>query len=136
MQLRTARLCLDCEELHDAQQCPVCTSESFAFISRWVPSPERRTGPGTRTPPPPAPPPPEAAVYRHLLVADAVRPKAVRFLKRGAVGLAAVSLARWAWRQYAHEKTSTRIRTREVRQEASRKDEHGQDGATEVGQVR
>lgn len=38
-----ARLCLDCEEVHDAQQCPVCASEVFAYVSRWVPAPERRT---------------------------------------------------------------------------------------------
>jgi hypothetical protein len=42
MQLRTARLCLDCEEIHDAQQCPICASETFAYITRWVPAPERR----------------------------------------------------------------------------------------------
>jgi hypothetical protein len=42
MQLRMARLCLDCEEVHDAQQCPVCASESFAFLTRWIPAPERR----------------------------------------------------------------------------------------------
>ena len=45
MQLRIARLCLDCDELHDAQQCPVCTSETFAYITRWVPAPERRKRP-------------------------------------------------------------------------------------------
>ena len=39
MQLRNARLCLDCEEVHDAAHCPACASESFAFITRWVPSP-------------------------------------------------------------------------------------------------
>src|SRR5688572_11108241 len=43
MQLRVARLCLDCEELHDSQRCPVCASEIFAYVSRWVPTPERRT---------------------------------------------------------------------------------------------
>ena len=43
MQLRVARLCLDCEELHDAQQCPVCASETFAYLTKWVPAPERRT---------------------------------------------------------------------------------------------
>jgi hypothetical protein len=36
---------MDCDELHDAQQCPVCTSETFAYISRWVPAPERRKRP-------------------------------------------------------------------------------------------
>ena len=42
MQLRNARLCLDCEELHEDPQCPLCASESFAFLSRWVPAEERR----------------------------------------------------------------------------------------------
>ena len=39
MQLRNARLCLDCEEVHESQQCPSCASESFVFITRWVPAP-------------------------------------------------------------------------------------------------
>ena len=42
MQLKIARLCLDCEEIHDLQHCPVCASETFAYISRWVAAPERR----------------------------------------------------------------------------------------------
>jgi hypothetical protein len=45
MQLRKARLCIDCEELHDQWQCPVCASETFAFITRWMPAPERRKKP-------------------------------------------------------------------------------------------
>ena len=45
MQLRMARLCLDCEEEHDAQQCPVCASETFAYLTRWVAAPERRSKP-------------------------------------------------------------------------------------------
>ena len=45
MQLRVARVCLDCEEVHDAAECPVCASESFAFLSRWVPAQERRANP-------------------------------------------------------------------------------------------
>jgi hypothetical protein len=44
MQLRNARLCLDCEELHETQQCPICASESFVFLTRWVPAEERRRG--------------------------------------------------------------------------------------------
>ena len=43
MQLRSARLCLDCEEVHDANVCPACASEIFAYITRWIPAPERRT---------------------------------------------------------------------------------------------
>ncbi len=45
MQLRKARLCIDCEELHDQWRCPVCASETFAFITRWMPAPERRKKP-------------------------------------------------------------------------------------------
>jgi hypothetical protein len=93
VQLHNARLCLDCEEVHDLVRCPACASESFAFLERWVPAPD-----GSR--PPKAQPPPEAAVYRRLMVADAMRPKAYRLLKRGAIGLMAVSLARWAWRRH------------------------------------
>jgi hypothetical protein len=42
MQLRVARLCLDCEELHVADACPVCASQRYAFLSAWLPSEERR----------------------------------------------------------------------------------------------
>jgi hypothetical protein len=42
MQLRAARLCLDCEELHVDDRCPVCASEQYAFLSAWLPSEERR----------------------------------------------------------------------------------------------
>ena len=42
MQLRKARLCLDCEELHVDDSCPHCASESYAFLSNWLPSEERR----------------------------------------------------------------------------------------------
>jgi hypothetical protein len=42
MQLRVARLCLDCEELHSENRCPRCASDSFAFLSTWLPSEERR----------------------------------------------------------------------------------------------
>ena len=42
MQLRAARLCLDCEELHVADVCPICASASYAFLSTWLPSEERR----------------------------------------------------------------------------------------------
>jgi len=42
MQLRVARLCLDCEELHVADRCPICASDQYAFLSSWLPSEERR----------------------------------------------------------------------------------------------
>jgi hypothetical protein len=92
VQLRTARLCLDCEEIHDAQQCPVCASDDFAFISRWIPAPERRAE-SRRTPTPP-----QAAAYQQLLGAEAREPKVARILKQGAFGIAAIGLAGWLWR--------------------------------------
>jgi hypothetical protein len=56
MQLRVARLCLDCEELHVAEVCPICASESFAYLSTWLPSEERRKWRRGRGPAPePAP---------------------------------------------------------------------------------
>src|SRR5262245_9661107 len=42
MQLRVARLCLDCEELHTENRCPRCASDSYAFLSTWLPTEERR----------------------------------------------------------------------------------------------
>lgn len=42
MQLRVARLCLDCEELFIGDSCPVCASRRYAFLSAWLPSHERR----------------------------------------------------------------------------------------------
>ena len=45
MQLRVARLCVDCEEVHDSQRCPVCASETFSYLKKWVPVEERRTHP-------------------------------------------------------------------------------------------
>jgi hypothetical protein len=45
MQLRIARLCLDCEDIHDSQRCPVCASETFSYLTKWVPVEERRARP-------------------------------------------------------------------------------------------
>ena len=49
MQLTTARLCMNCDEVHDAQACPVCVSETFVYMTRWVP----RSQPVTRRAVPP-----------------------------------------------------------------------------------
>jgi len=79
MQLRVARLCMDCEELHDQQQCPVCASESFAYVSRWVPVRERRFQPRAPTAPAPQQAPSRTATY-------------------GALGLAIAGVAGWWWK--------------------------------------
>ena len=90
MKLPNARLCLDCDEVHDELQCPACASESFAFIKRWVEAPERGRTPVTNE---------EriekAATYRALLAADP-QPKLSRRLIRGGVaGLAVLGAAGW-----------------------------------------
>ena len=76
MQLRSARLCLDCEELHEDPQCPVCTSEAFVYITRWIPVDARRTR--KRTVPRPS-----------------SRPRVSHVVGGGAVGLAVLAAARW-----------------------------------------
>src|SRR5262245_11158888 len=79
MQLRTARLCLDCEEVHEGQQCPVCASESFVYLTRWVPVEERR-------------------VRRQRPQLAASEPsRTARWARRGAVGIAAIAVSRWLW---------------------------------------
>jgi hypothetical protein len=92
MQLHVARLCLDCQEVHDARTCPRCTSESFALLSRWVPAPERRAKAR-----PPAEPN-QADAYRQLLASDADEQPSHRWLKRGAL-LAVVGVGGWLWRR-------------------------------------
>jgi hypothetical protein len=92
MQLRIARLCLDCEELHEAQPCPVCASESFAYISRWVPAPERRRQPRPRTSA-------DADTYAQML-----HPSRGSSLRRkvvgGVAGMTALSIAGWLWQRW------------------------------------
>ncbi len=81
MQLRNARLCLDCEELHADAQCPVCASESFTYLTRWVPADERRH---RNRPVHPKPLPPPAA------------PRS-RWVAGGMMGLTAFAVGRWLW---------------------------------------
>jgi hypothetical protein len=80
MQLRSARLCLDCEELHEEGQCPICASEAFVFLTRWVPVDDRRVRnrSGLRPAAPPA--------------------RVSRLVKGGAVGFAVLATARWLLR--------------------------------------
>jgi hypothetical protein len=92
MQLRNARLCLDCEEVHESQQCPLCASETFVFITRWVPAPERRQKPRAATPPPA---PDTLDTYREMLSPEPQDGAGWRFVKRGALGLALFGVAGW-----------------------------------------
>jgi hypothetical protein len=91
MQLRDARLCLDCDEVHDAAICPVCGSESFTYISRWVPAPDPDRPPRQKTSE-------QATLYRELLSTGGPPSKERRLLKGGLLGLTALGIASWAWR--------------------------------------
>jgi hypothetical protein len=88
MQLRNARLCLNCEEIHAAAHCPVCTSESFAYVSRWIPPEERRTEPRAASMQPPQTAPQSARP---------VAPRPMRWVKRGAAGVAVLAASRILW---------------------------------------
>jgi hypothetical protein len=78
MQLRNARLCLNCEEIHASAHCPVCTSESFAYVSRWIPAEERRR---------------EARPLQPLAPSSGRN----RWVKRGAAGVAVLAASRLLW---------------------------------------
>jgi hypothetical protein len=92
MQLHAARLCIDCQEIHDSQTCPVCSSESFAYISRWIPAPERRAKPRPASTGSAG----DVDTYRRLLSDEHAPSATSRWLKRGAFGFAALSAAAWA----------------------------------------
>ena len=95
MQLHVARLCLDCEEVHDAQICPRCTSETFAFLSRWIPARERRANPRSEEPKPPRP----------VIAPEEPAKSRGRWVRRGAV-LAALGLGGLLWSQKATKPAS------------------------------
>jgi hypothetical protein len=98
MQLRVARLCLDCEEIHAARTCPRCTSETFALISRWVPAPERRARPRPDTT--------EADTSRELLAEPEEQPASHRWLKGGAM-LATIGFGGWLLRRQSQKDRSS-----------------------------
>ena len=107
MQLRVARLCLDCEDVHDGQQCPVCASETFVYLTRWVPAPERRTNPRANAEPertPQRPPAGPSATSKKKLVGY------------GVLGVGLVGLAEWFLRGRARiEAAAERSNTGELR---------------------
>ena len=104
MRLDDARLCLDCEEIHDEQECPTCGSEAYAFLKRWI----KTTGNGGErrreiAPPPAAPALRQPATedqldaWRRIVEGRPAPPGKGKLVVRGLVGLAAMGLAGWAW---------------------------------------
>ena len=89
MQLRNARLCLNCEEIHAATHCPVCTSDSFAYVSRWIPPEERRGEPRR--------PSISAGSIPASAPAKPTAPPHMRWVKRGAAGVAVLAASRLLW---------------------------------------
>ena len=84
-----ARLCLDCDEVHDEYRCPACASDQFSYLTRWVPVPERPDRP--RRPRPPVEPRPEVEVYRRLIHGEPPTPRRGRLVTRALMGLGAAA---------------------------------------------
>jgi hypothetical protein len=97
MQLRDARLCADCDEVHDAQQCPHCASERFSYLSRWVPLPPDRMRARPTTSP-------EAEVYRQLINPENSQPSR-GILRHGLMGVAAAGVLGWLWQSASRART-------------------------------
>jgi hypothetical protein len=105
-------LCLDCEEIHESQICPLCSSEAFAYLTRWIqPAVERELE--RRDAERPADPSPRAGyprtpeqveAYRQLLEGNPPLPRS-GLVTGGVLGLAAVSLAGWAIRASARKRS-------------------------------
>jgi hypothetical protein len=102
MQLREARLCANCDEVHDEPYCPHCTSDQFHYLTRWVPLPEERMRPRPTTSP-------AAEAYRQLInpAEKGAKPRMGSIVKRGVVGLTAVSVFGLLWRSAARARAET-----------------------------
>ena len=123
MRLMNARLCLDCEEVHDQQHCPVCSSESFAFLTRWV-TPSDTVAAAEATPPRTSRPPDQidrrepvdrreqVDAYRQILNPTPQTGKRGRIVARGALGLALLGVARMLWRAAPDQRPSPDSRTK------------------------
>jgi hypothetical protein len=96
MRLAVARLCLDCEEVHDGDRCPVCRSETFAFLKRWVlPAALAEGNLRVRQNVRPAANPEQVKTYQQLLKPDRLPSRSL--LARGALGLAILGAVRLVW---------------------------------------
>ena len=103
MRLDDARLCLDCEEIHNERECPSCGSEAFAFLKRWIKTsaPPRDASAAERrhaeTVARPALSSEQLEAWRTIVEGKPAPPRRGKLVARGLVGLAAMGLAGWAW---------------------------------------
>ena len=101
MRLMNARLCLDCEEVHEEQHCPICSSESFAFLTRWVTPSDTvaaESAPRATRPVDPVDRREQVDAYRQILNPTPPTPTRGRLVAGGALGLALLGVARMVWR--------------------------------------
>ena len=108
MRLVNARLCLDCEEVHGDQHCPVCGSESFAFLTRWVTPSDTVTAeasPRQSRPQDPSDRREQVDAYRQIL--NPPPPRRGRLVAGGALGLAILGLARMWFRSSSSARSDT-----------------------------
>ena len=98
MRLAGARLCLDCEEVHEGDRCPVCGSETFAFLKRWVPAASAEGNPRVWRNVPRSGSVEQLKTYEQLLKSDRLGSRKRSLIARGALGLAILGAARLVWR--------------------------------------
>jgi RNA polymerase subunit RPABC4/transcription elongation factor Spt4 len=114
MRLESARLCLDCEEIHEEQECPSCGSEAFGFVTRWIkPAVATETAPRQIAPRARNADPDEEAheaalaevrhekmdAWRQIVEGSPEPESRGRTVARSLLGLTAMGLAGWAWRR-------------------------------------
>src|SRR4051794_30526557 len=99
MQLHIARLCLDCQEVHAAARCPVCTSASFVPLSKWVPVQERRARPRDASDE-------TAEALKRLLESKPVQARS-KWPAGAAALVATLSVGGWLWRRAARSRSVT-----------------------------
>ena len=94
---------MDCEEIHEEQECPSCGSEAFAFVTRWVTPADAslpRRPKRAKAPLPDEQPEvtsDQLDAWRRIVSGTPAPRRAGSFVAKGLVGLAAMGLAGWAW---------------------------------------
>jgi hypothetical protein len=96
MQLRAARLCANCENVHDARACPACGSGTFMYLTKWVPTAK-----------------PDKPAHRPRIVRPTLTQRIV--LGSTVLGLAAFWVGRWSRRARVEIETRSLRRAGELR---------------------